>query len=417
MIPLQKLQIRASDIRGRLAEIGGMEELTDETRSELGTLRTEYADNEAKQTALTIAGDEPANETRADDDGRETRTSEDLELDELRSEVQFGRYLAAALGDTGVSNGPEAEYNQHLGIAANRFPMELLARDLETRAARDGDAEASQGSWLDRVFAGSASQRLGVSFRNVAPGVASYPVTTAGGSPVQRGRTQDAAESTYTVSITELKPSRAAVHGIYSIEDDARLPGLAASIERDMRMAMTEDVDNVVFVGDSGANENVADITGLTSAGITESTLTQTNKVKGPETLEAFTGLVDGLHAQDLGDLNVVASVGAWRLWQGTIINAAADNMTLAAFMRGAGLSWGSREGIDVNTAAGDFGAYVGLANGIEGSAIAAVWSSGELIRDPYSGAKTGEVQLPLNYLWQLAFPRTANFKRLKFVA
>ena len=394
-----------------------MEELTDETRSELGTLRTEYADNEAKQTALTIAGDEPANETRADDDGRETRTSEDLELDELRSEVQFGRYLAAALGDTGVSNGPEAEYNQHLGIAANRFPMELLARDLETRAARDGDAEASQGSWLDRVFAGSASQRLGVSFRNVAPGVASYPVTTAGGSPAQRGRTQDAAESTYTVSITELKPSRAAVHGIYSIEDDARLPGLAASIERDMRMAMTEDVDNVVFVGDSGANENVADITGLTSAGITESTLTQTNKVKGPESLAAFLGYVDGKYASTLGDVRVVAAQGANTLWYSTVVNSAASNQTIAQFMMDSGLSWTVRGGIENNTAAGDFGAFAGLANGIDGSAIVAVWDAGQLIRDPYSNATSGEVKLTLNYLWNFGIPRTANFKRIKFVA
>ena len=63
----------------------------------------------------------------------------------------------------------------------------------------------------------------------------------------------------------------------------------------------------------------------------------------------------------------------------------------------------------------GDFGAYIGLGRGIEGAGIAAVWEQGQLIRDPYSGADTGEVLLTLNYLFQLAFPRTANFKRLKF--
>ena len=126
---------------------------------------------------------------------------------------------------------------------------------LEERAARDGDAEANQGTWLDRVFAGTAAERLGISFRSVAPGVAAFPVTTAGGAPVQRGRTEAVTESTYTVAVTEIKPSRAAVHGIYSIEDDMRLPGLADGIERDMRMAMTERVDRSVFLGDSGANE------------------------------------------------------------------------------------------------------------------------------------------------------------------
>ena len=141
--------------------------------------------------------------------------------------------------------------------------MEMLAGEVEVRALRDGDAGANQGTWLDRVFAGSAAQRLGVSFRNVAPGVAAYPITSAGGTPVQRGRTQTVGESTYTVKVTEIKPSRAAVHGIYSIEDDARLPGIADAIERDMRMAMREDVDRTIFIGDDGANEDVADIVGF----------------------------------------------------------------------------------------------------------------------------------------------------------
>ena len=59
----------------------------------------------------------------------------------------------------------------------------------------------------------------------------------------------------------------------------------------------------------------------------------------------------------------------------------------------------------------------MGLGRGIDGAGIAAVWEQAQMIRDPYSGAAKGEVALTLlNYLWQLAFPRTANFKRLKFV-
>ena len=57
-----------------------------------------------------------------------------------------------------------------------------------------------------------------------------------------------------------------------------------------------------------------------------------------------------------------------------------------------------------------------GWAGGIDGAGIAAVWEQGQLIRDPYSSAAKGEVLLTLNYLWQLAFPRTANFKRFKYV-
>ena len=223
------------------------------------------------------------------------------------------------MGGHGISNGPELELNQHLGIADNYFPLEILAGRLETRAARDGEAETSQGSWLDRVFHGTAAERVGISFRPVAPGVAAYPVTTAGGTPVQRGRTEAVTESTYTVAVTEIKPARRAVHGIYSIEDDMRLPGLADAIQRDMSAAMTESVDLAVFKGDAGANENSADITGMQTAGISEFTITQTNKVKADETLKAFLAFVDGQYAASLGDLRLVASVGANVLWYGGI--------------------------------------------------------------------------------------------------
>ena len=80
-------------------------------------------------------------------------------------------------------------------------------------------------------------------------------------------------------------------------------------------------------------------------------------------------------------------------------------------------MTWQTRGGIETNTANGNFGAFVGLNRGMDGSAIAAVWNAGQLIRDPYSSATSGQVQLTLNYLWNLAFPRPANFKRLKFVS
>lgn len=409
MTPTQTLEIRAGTIRARLAEIGGMAELTDEVRSELDTLKTEYADNDGKRAALLIAGDGKPTIV-------ETASSEGRELGELRSQVDFGKYVAAAMSGNGVSDGPEREYNQHLGIADNYFPLALLAGKYEERAKRDGDAEASQGTWLDRVFYNTAAERVGISFRPVAPGVSAFPVTTAGGSPVQRGREEAVSESTYTVNVTEMKPARRAVHGIYSIEDDMRLPGLSDAIERDMRMAMVESVDRAVFNGDTGANENTADITGMKTAGISESTLTQNNKVKADETLKLFLALVDGNYAGMLGDLRVVTSVGANTLWYGSIHNSATDNQTIAQFLMASGLSWLARGSIDTNTANGDFGAYIGLGRGIEGAGIAAVWEQGQLIRDPYSGASKGEVQLTLNYLWQLAFPRTDNFKRLKFV-
>ena len=105
------------------------------------------------------------------------------------------------------------------------------------------------------------------------------------------------------------------VHLVFANEDAMRVPGLEDAFVRDMRMALRDRMDFVIFNGDDGANENTADIAGIFGlAGITERTISQATKVKGDKTLEEFTALIDGLHAEDLSDLRVVASVGSTRL-------------------------------------------------------------------------------------------------------
>ena len=250
---------------------------------------------------------------------------------------------------------------------------------MEERAIINGDANTMQGTWLDRVFHGTAAERVGISFRPVAPGIAAYPVTTSAGSPAQRGRTEDTAVSTYGVAVTEIKPARRAVHGVYSIEDDYRLVGLSDAIERDMREAMTESVDLTVFNGDSGANENAADITGMNTAGIAEFTLTQANKVMADETLKKFLAYVGSQYAANLSDLRFVASVGTNVLWYGTIHAATVDNQTIAQFLMESGMAWSTRGGIETNTANDDFGGYLGLGRGIEGSGIAGSLGTGSI--------------------------------------
>ena len=62
--PAQKVALRMSEVRQRLATIGATDDLTDEIRSELAGLRTEYTDLETRSQALILAGD---GETRSQD--------------------------------------------------------------------------------------------------------------------------------------------------------------------------------------------------------------------------------------------------------------------------------------------------------------------------------------------------------------
>ena len=412
---LRELLARQSRERQRMAELAAADELTDETRAELDNLEQSTPDLERQIRAARVAVEaEGEGETR---EHAEDADAEARELRELRRKVRLSGYVQAAV-EQRSADGAEAEYNQARGIAGNRFPLELLA-PAETRATTDTDTATTPRRWLDRLFAGTASAHLGVTMESVPAGVASFPITTAGASAAQRGRREAAADAAWTVGVSELKPTRNAARLVFSVEDAARIPGLESALTRDLRMALTEGVDRAVFLGDSGANEDTADITGLqTAAGLTERTITQSAKVTGEGVLKAFGGLIDGKHAMTAADLRVVLAVGANTLWFGERANSGASSDThIGELMRRLGLSWVTRADIETATTADKFGGFVGLGRGIEGAGVAAVWEAGELIRDPYSGAAKGEVALTLSYLWAFGLPRASNFARLKFVA
>ena len=417
---LRELRERQSKERGRMAELGMVDELTDEQRAEFDTIERGTPDLERQCRAAQIAVDAEQDGQRRDaspDDDAEAR-----ELRELRGKISIGGYAAAAV-EQRAATGAEAEYNAALQIAPNRFPLDLLA-PVEERATTDTDTATTARRWIDRLFAGTAAAAVGVTMETASPGMASFPVTTAGAAAAQRGRSEAAADAAWTVGVTEVKPTRNAARLVFNIEDAARIPGLESALTRDLRMALTEGVDRAIFLGDTGATDpgsdaTAADITGLVSAtGLTEKTITQANKIKGANTLQAFAELIDGKAAMQPSDLRTVMAVGANTLWSHTLANTGASvDTTIAEFLRRFGLSWMTRGDIETATAADDFGALIGLARGIEGAACACVWEAGELIRDPYSGAGKGEIALTLNYLWGFELPRASNFARIKFVA
>ena len=422
---LRELRERQSKERGRMAELAIADDLTDETRAELDGIEKGTADLERQLRAATVAVEAEEAEQREVGAAGDTPAgdAEDRERAELRAKVKLTGYVSAAL-EQRSADGAEAEYNAAVGIAGNRFPLELLAPP-ERRAAEEDrattavDTATMPRTWLDRLFAGTASQAVGVTMESVPVGASSHPVTTAGATAAQRGKSQAAGDAAWTIGVTELKPKRNAVRLLFNIEDAARIPGLESALTRDLRMALTEGIDRTIFLGDDTANPNAGDIVGLTTAaGLVDKTISQANKVKGANVLQVFAELIDGKAAMMPGDLKAVLAVGANTLWSHTLANTGASvDTTIAEFLRRFGLNWMTRGEIEPATASGDFGAFVGLGRGLDGAGVAAVWEAGSLIRDVYSGAAKGEVALTLTYLWDFALPRPANFARLSFVA
>ena len=421
MTKSQELALRRSEIRQRLNEVAKLEgeALTDEIRAEADKLTTEFRDVETRWRAATVAEGAEAEEHRAEFDAGGNGDGETAELRALRGRVRLGAYFGAAAEERAV-DGVEAEYSAARGIRGGFFPLDLLAPEAkrpELRAETAADAQSNQGTWLDRLFATTAAMHMGITFESVMPGIASFPVTTAGAGAAQRGREELTADAAWTVGVTELKPTRNAVRAVFTVEDAMRLPTLEEALRRDLSMALTEGVDRAIFEGDSGADEN--DVTGIqTAANVVEQEVTQAHKIKGGNVLAAFANLIDGKHAAMASDLRTVLTVGAYRLWMHTLANSGnAVDTTILEFLRRAGIEVIARGGIESNTAAGDFGAFIGRGRGIEGAGVAAIWNAGQLVRDPYTSAAKGEVSVTLNHLWAFGLPRATNFARVKFVA
>ena len=108
MSDAQKLALRASEIRTRLAELAGDDDLTDEARAEIGVLRSEYTDVETRAQAAIVAGDEPK--------PTETNT-EDREMAALVEASSIGAIFGATL-EHRATDGETAELQSELGLTA-----------------------------------------------------------------------------------------------------------------------------------------------------------------------------------------------------------------------------------------------------------------------------------------------------------
>ena len=196
--PTQRLTLRASEIRQRLAELGGAAELTDENRSELDRLRIEYQDVERRSQALTIADDAP--------EPVETR-SEDRDLRDLEVRSNVGEMLDAVLSHR-AADGAIAELQQHHDLDGNQIPLALLSDELETRAVTPAPADVGQKQQpiIPYVFPQSAAAFLQIPQPTVAVGEAVYPVLTSAlavGTPAENAE-QD--ETTGAFSCRHTQP-------------------------------------------------------------------------------------------------------------------------------------------------------------------------------------------------------------------
>ena len=305
MTEAQRLTIRASEVRQRLNELAGVDELTDDQRGEVDTLTTEYRDVETRLRAAVVAEGTPA----------PVEDAEHREREELRGRASVGRYLGAALRGRQV-DGAEAEYASACGVnEAGHVPLTLFeAGTIEHRADAVSPAPSTVGVNLQAVvpavFAQSVAPRLGIAMPTVTSGTYSVPrlttSTTAGA--MTKGAAQESTAAALTV--VSATPRRISARLSLTAEDIASVgtASFESALRQNLQAVMSEAYDLQCLTGD-GQAPNVNGLLAQMTAPDAPTTVAGFDDFVG-----AFANAVDGLWASRTGDVAMVVNVASYRL-------------------------------------------------------------------------------------------------------
>ena len=393
MTPVQKLEIRAGEIRKRLADIGGMADLTDETRSELDKLKLEYSDNDSRRAAMTIAGDAPVTHV-------ETRSAEGREFRGLVERSNLGEVFDAALGKRPVS-GASAELQKHYGLEPNQVPLAMLVKNwpdddkMEVRAATAAPSDVGeiQQTIVPYVFPQGAASFLGISQPTVPTGEAVYPVLTKSLDVRTPAENADADETTGTFSADVLSPSRIQASFFYSREDRARFAGMDAAL----RENLTEGLDN-------GLDKQILNGTNGLFAGTNLSDNAQTTNDDFDSYLNHLCwDQIDGRYASLAKDLAMVVGSATLKDLGATYRNDSVDRSALDRLME---LTSGVRVSAHVPGPTTNRQNVV-IRRGMSMTAVAPVWEGITIIPDEVTQAKKGQLVITAVMLYAMKVLRT----------
>ena len=397
MTKRQLLELRASEIRGKLTELAGVDALSDEQRGEIDSLRTEYSDTEKRIQAATIGDDQP--------EGREVRT-EDRELAELIGGADVGAIFTATL-EHRTTDGQTAELQTHFGLGANQVPLVLLrgAPPVEARATgvtpAPGDVGATQAAIIPAVFPQSCAAFLGVDMPSVAVGEAVFPVLTTSADVNVPAENADSAETAGAFSAEVLSPLRLQASFRYSREDRARFTGMSEALRQNLSDALSDKLDQQILNGDEGLFDgtNLAD-----------------NDVSAKNDFEAYLsdfawGRVDGKYASATGDLKIVMGSGTYAHAGETYAGTASNKGDLSAVEKLMDVTGGVKVSSHVPAvAANKQNAVIRL--GMRRDAVAAIWEGVTIIPDEITKAAHGQVVVTAVMLHAIKILRSGGFRK-----
>ena len=393
--PAQKVALRMSEVRQRLATIGATDDLTDEIRSELGTLRTEYTDLETRSQALILAGDgEQEPEAKTGD-------AESRELLDLERRSNLGELFDAVLEQRQI-DGPIRELQQHVKLGGNQIPLSLLRHpegELELRTSGNSAAPTNSGRnqrpIIPAVFPQGAATFLGIPQPTVPVGDAVFTVLSTSVSPGTPAEGAQQAHSAAAFSAEVLSPARIQASLFYTREDRARLAGMDSALRQNLNMALGDELDDVILSGTNGL---------LNGTVLANHDVTAVTDFAGYRTNLVF-GRVDGKYASIANDIRVLMGSGSYAHASGIYRSTTADYSALDALMRVADV----RVSDHVPAASGNK-QNVLIRRGMREDYVSPIWEGITLIVDEITQAQQGEIKLTAVMLYATKLLRADGF-------
>lgn len=393
MTALQRLQLRASEVRERLNELSAVETLSDEQTAELNGLTTEYRDLEPKIRAAIVAedGEPEARESEPTGESAETR-----ERRELREQSSVGAIFAAAV-ERREPEGATRELQTELNIGPHQVPLELLRLPVEVREVTPAPVNtgASEQPVVTPVFATGDAAFLGVDMPTVPAGDAVFPVLTS--RPTVGGPHTDSTEVDETTGAFDsevLKPSRLQASFFYRRTDAARFAGMDSALRQALSEGLSEANDKEVM------DQIVADVNRTDTAAVDTFPTYQKRLIYDR---------IDGRFASMEGELRYV--VGATTLGHmAPLYKSAESPENFPAFLRR--MSGGFRVSAHVAAVAQKKQDVI-IRRGSRRDMVAPMWEGVTLIPDEVTKAGTGEIVITAVALSARKVIRAAGFARV----
>ncbi len=392
-----------SEIRTRVLQIRAIpdDKLTPGLRAERDTLDAKYADGEIKFRASlkSLRSEQETGVTLVDAEARE------LQLLTERASVGGLGAIAGGVLSNHACEGEARELQQHYHLKPNQVPLALMRSPMvEDRTTgitpAPTDAGADQRPIIPAVFPQSVAAFLGITGQSVGVGEQAFAVVSTSAAPGAPAEGAEQAHSTGAFESVSLTPSRLQASLFFSVEDAARIQGLSDALRLNLSDALSDELDDQILT--NSAN------------GLFASTNLSNNNTS---TLDTFITLkkrvvydsIDGKYANNAGDLRVVLGAASYAFAGGIYRGNNSDVDALESIM---GKVAAVRVSSHVPSVSANKQNLV-VARGTAQHVAVALWGI-DLVEDPYSMSKSGEVILTGRMLHAIKILRADGYRKVQ---